>query len=154
VSWGELLDKITILEIKCDRIAEPAARANVGRELRLLRRAAGALAASQQVRTLVERLRGVNEDLWDIEDDIRARDAKADFGPRFIALARLVYQRNDQRAGLKRQINQALGSLLIEEKSYAAPAPVATGTASLPAETLPGEPAGQAQASIRQDRCA
>ncbi|MES2492147.1 MAG: DUF6165 family protein [Pseudomonadota bacterium] len=145
VSWGELLDKITILEIKRERIAEPPARANVELELKLLRRVAGRFAGGSHVQPLVSRLKCVNAELWEIEDDIRAREAEGDFGPRFIALARSVYHRNDLRAALKRQINQSLGSLLVEEKSYTAPAPLAERvTPGRGAQ--PGLSAGRAQA--------
>ena len=121
VSWGELLDKITILEIKAERIADPAKTANVAKELAALcatRDAAGVdlvpLAA------LVGALREVNAALWRIEDDIRDCERQGDFGARFVALARDVYRTNDKRAALKRQVNEALGSELVEEKSYAA----------------------------------
>lgn len=119
VSWGELLDKITILEIKRDRIVRVAARANVMREHDLLRRIAAAVLNEARVAPLVATLRGVNERLWEIEDAIREREAASDFGDAFVALARSVYQENDRRAAIKRAINDALGSELVEEKSYA-----------------------------------
>lgn len=118
-SVGDLIDRITILEIKAEKIADPAKRANVARELSLLqglreRRgfAGGALAA------LERELKDTNLALWDIEDHIRDCEARGDFGPNFIALARSVYQRNDHRAALKRRINIAFGSAIVEEKSY------------------------------------
>jgi hypothetical protein len=120
VSWGELLDKITILEIKAERIAEPAARANVARELALLRQAAAPVMAQPGLAPLIEGLRRVNVALWRIEDDIRAKEAASDFGADFIALARSVYLTNDERAALKRQINALLRSELVEEKYHAA----------------------------------
>lgn len=121
VSWGELLDKITILVIKSERIADAPKRANVVRELDALRQvvaAAGALPESAQ--PLIDALRGVNEALWDIEDDIRDCERQKDFGPRFVELARSVYHQNDRRAALKRDLNALLGSELVEEKSYQA----------------------------------
>jgi hypothetical protein len=119
VSWGELLDKVTILEIKHARIARPEARANVEREHRLLGEAAGAALARKDVAPLFEQLRRINEALWDIEDAIREEEADARFGPEFIRLARSVYTRNDERAAIKRRINAVLESDLVEEKSYA-----------------------------------
>jgi hypothetical protein len=119
VSWGELVDKITILQIKSERIAARDARANVARELASLSRIAGEAVRSRKVVPLIEQLRAVNEELWEIEDKIREREAEGDFGQRFIQLARSVYKKNDLRAAIKRQINLALGSELVEEKSYA-----------------------------------
>ncbi len=120
VSWGELLDKITILEIKADRIADPAARANVGRELALLRDAAAPVLAQPGLGPLTDSLRQVNLALWDIEDAIRACEAEARFDADFIALARAVYRTNDERSALKRRINALLRSELVEEKYHAA----------------------------------
>ena len=119
VSWGELLDKISILEIKRARIRDAGARANVERELRLLREIVGQLPDEAEVAALTARLREVNEALWEIEDGIRGREAAKDFGAEFIRLARSVYTRNDERAALKRALNRLLGSELVEEKSYA-----------------------------------
>jgi hypothetical protein len=121
VSWGELLDKITILEIKAERIADPARRANVEAELRALLPARHGLGGeAADITGLVSQLKRVNERLWDIEDAIRVAEKDQDFGPRFVRLARDVYHTNDQRAVLKRRINDRLGSDLVEEKSYAA----------------------------------
>ncbi|MFL0585032.1 DUF6165 family protein [Sphingomonas olei] len=120
VSWGELLDKITILEIKRDRIARAEARENVLREYRLLRGIGAQVLNRSGVAALVEALKRVNETLWEIEDAIREQEAARDFGAEFVRLARAVYQRNDERAAIKREINRALESDLIEEKSYAA----------------------------------
>ena len=120
VSWGELLDKITILEIKRDRIARAEARENVLREYRLLRAIGAQVLNRSGVAALVEALKRVNEMLWEIEDAIREQEAARDFGAEFVRLARAVYQRNDERAAIKREINRALESDLIEEKSYAA----------------------------------
>lgn len=127
VSWGELLDKITILEIKCARIARPEARANVAREYALLRDIAADAMRRPGVASLLGELKSVNEELWDIEDDIREKEAEAQFGPDFISLARSVYRQNDRRADLKRAINLCLCSDLVEEKSYRAntPSPLA-----------------------------
>lgn len=119
VSWGELLDKITILEIKRDRIASAPAHANVVRELALLQRVARQVTQPHALPALIERLRAVNEALWDIEDAIREHEAAGTFGENFVNLARSVYKQNDLRAALKRQINEILASQLIEEKSYA-----------------------------------
>lgn len=121
VSPGELIDKITILRIKCARIAEPGKLANVRRERALLEAVwEGHVAEAPELAALVADLQGVNEALWQIEDDLRDCERDGDFGPRFVALARSVYVTNDRRAALKRAINLALGSGIVEEKSYAA----------------------------------
>lgn len=121
VSWGELLDKITILEIKADRIEDAAARANVARELALLREVAAPVLPQPGLAALIEALRSINCALWEIEDAIRARDAAARFDAEFIRLASAVYLTNDERAALKRKINVLLRSVLVEEKSYGRP---------------------------------
>ena len=121
VSWGELFDKLTILEIKQARIGDPQKLENIGRELETLRdvcRRRTLPGASLQ--DLIEELRRTNEALWEIEDDIRGCERRKDFSARFIELARSVYKTNDRRADLKRKINHLLGSELIEEKSYEA----------------------------------
>jgi hypothetical protein len=118
VSWGELLDKITILEIKTERLGGGDARANAARELELLREIAQPVTASGQATALVARLKQLNQTLWDIEDRIRDFEREGDFGPGFVELARSVYRRNDERGAVKREINLVLGSALIEEKSY------------------------------------
>jgi uncharacterized protein YukE len=119
VSPGELLDKITILEIKSERIADTEKLANVRHELALYRGTfEGQLRATGQLTALLQALKTVNEALWDIEDEIRACEARQDFGNRFIELARSVYRTNDRRASIKRQINILCGSSIIEEKSY------------------------------------
>src|SRR3954452_10626055 len=119
VSWGELIDKITILEIKRIRLCRPEACANVEKEHAILSVIGAPALASEDVATLfVARLR-VNEEVWEIEDAIRKEEAEGRFGAAFVRLARSVYQRNDERAAIKRQINAVLGSELIEEKSYA-----------------------------------
>lgn len=120
VSWGELLDKITILEIKASRISASGALANVRRELALLRQVAAPALAEPAIAPLVRRLGSVNAMLWEVEDDIRRKEAAAEFDDAFVQLARAVYRSNDQRSALKRQINLALGSALIEEKLHPA----------------------------------
>lgn len=120
VSPGELIDKITILEIKQERIADPQKLANVGKELELLTTTRDqTLESSETLERLTCELKAVNEQLWDIEDEIRDCERNQDFGERFIALARSVYRSNDRRAALKYDINRALNSQLFEEKSYA-----------------------------------
>ena len=119
VSWGELLDKITILEIKSDRISAEGALKNVRKELTELNAVREAdLPSTPQLVSLQDQLRAVNRELWDIEEDIRAKESAAEFDARFIALARAVYQTNDRRSALKRQINALTGSAMVEEKSY------------------------------------
>lgn len=118
LSWGELIDKITILEIKAARLKNPAALANVNKELALLVAQAAPAMQMSELPALKKRLVEVNEMLWECEDDIRAKEAKQEFDAGFIALARSVYQRNDERAAIKRQINTLLSSELVEEKSY------------------------------------
>jgi len=117
-SWGELIDKITILEIKVERLTTEQARANAANELGLLREIAGPLLASGETAALVARLKELNETLWEIEDRIRDHERSRNFDATFIELARSVYKRNDERGAVKRELNLALGSELIEEKSY------------------------------------
>ena len=119
VSPGELIDRLTILEIKLDRIHDAQKRRNVETEHAVVRAAYDAhVTASETLGSLVDELREVNLRLWTIEDDIRACERRQDFGPAFVALARSVYLSNDRRAELKRDINAFLGSKLREEKSY------------------------------------
>ncbi len=119
IAPGELIDRITILEIKAERIADAGKRANVLAELATLSDArAAAIPPDGEVGRLTADLKTVNEALWDIEDHIRDCDRDGDFGPRFVELARAVYRTNDRRAELKRAINLHLGSRLVEEKSY------------------------------------
>ncbi|ALG75516.1 hypothetical protein VY88_28315 [Azospirillum thiophilum] len=121
VSWGELLDKITILDIKAERIADADKLANVRREREaLVAVAAQADTARAEVAALIDELRAVNTTLWEVEDEIRDCERAKDFGPRFVELARQVYHTNDRRAALKRELNALLGSELVEEKSYQA----------------------------------
>jgi hypothetical protein len=119
VSIGELIDKITILEIKAERIADPARRRNVLAELDVLldaRNGIGLDAAA--LGPLASELKSINLALWNIEDAIRGAEARGDFGPRFIELARSVYQMNDRRARVKYRINTAFKSEFVEEKFY------------------------------------
>jgi hypothetical protein len=119
VAPGELLDKLTILDLKNERITEPAKLANVRRELASLRAVAEeSCPPSAELIRLTEQLRAVNAALWDIEDQIRYCEKTADFGDRFVQLARSIYRNNDRRAALKRSINLLLGSKFIEEKAY------------------------------------
>jgi len=118
ISWGELLDKITILQIKRERIDDPTARANVARELETLWQLGGEALSGEEVAAPFAELKTVNEALWEIEDAIRQEEARGLFGPEFIRLARAVYHQNDLRAALKRELNRALRSELVEEKSY------------------------------------
>ncbi|MBN8893459.1 MAG: hypothetical protein J0I71_01315 [Rhodanobacter sp.] len=119
VSPGELIDKITILEIKSRRMTDEAKLANVRNELDLLN-AIWANDAASRIDIGEERasLLAVNELLWDIEDKIRLKERAQEFDRDFIELARSVYFRNDERAAFKRAINLKLGSQLVEEKSY------------------------------------
>lgn len=118
ISWGEFLDKITILQIKSERINDQAKLKNVAHELEALLRIQHPNGLQAEAQTLVSKLKKVNEDLWTIEDDIRICEKDQDFGDRFIELARSVYKQNDKRAALKKEINLLLGSDFVEEKSY------------------------------------
>lgn len=119
VSYGELIDKITILEIKSKQITDPDKLANVRNELDLLNATwANATASQTDISDERARLLAVNEVLWVIEDDIRLKEKAQAFDQVFIELARSVYFRNDERAAVKREINLKLGSQLVEEKSY------------------------------------
>jgi hypothetical protein len=119
VSVGEFLDKMTILEIKSERIKDPAKLKNVKKELGLL---AATWAESPlnrlEISGQLTELKAVNESLWDTEDRIRRKEAEQVFDDEFIQLARSVYQANDRRAAIKRELNRILGSELVEEKSY------------------------------------
>ncbi len=121
IAAGDLIDKITILEIKLDHIGEAAKRANIRREYELLNEVfRGQIAPSEQLAELTAALTAANQELWRIEDDIRGHERAKDFGPGFVALARAVYHTNDRRAALKREINALLQLPIVEEKSYAA----------------------------------
>lgn len=118
-SLGDAADRITILAIKSERMREPAKLANVRKELGEISEVFFAMIVrTPQFDALFERLKAVNEQLWEIEDAIRLCEANGDFGLEFIHLARSVYQTNDTRAAIKREINTLLGSDLVEEKSY------------------------------------
>ena len=119
VSAGELIDKITILRVKAQRINDPAKEANVQAELALLEAtAARELRSSPELERLTDELTEINAALWDVEDGKRDCERRQDFGPDFVALARRVYIDNDRRADVKRQINLLVGSEIVEEKSY------------------------------------
>jgi len=119
VSPGEVLDKITILEIKSERMTDPEKLANVRAELSLLQETwAHAVAEDDVIRQLHAELKEINEGLWEIEDDIRDKERVKEFDQRFIELARSVYFTNDRRSEVKKKLNLHLGSQIIEEKSY------------------------------------
>ena len=119
VSAGELIDKITILRVKAERIGDPAKEANVRKELALLETVCvQTIGGVEGLDPLTAELLAVNAALWDIEDGKRDCERRQDFGPAFIALARSVYIENDRRAAIKRRINDLTGSDIVEEKSY------------------------------------
>jgi hypothetical protein len=119
VSFGELIDKITILEIKSEQMRDAAKLANVRAELDLLNATwAGHPASRTDISAERAELKRINQELWDIEDEIRLKEKAQAFDARFIELARAVYFTNDRRAAVKREINLKLGSKLVEEKSY------------------------------------
>jgi hypothetical protein len=119
ISPGELLDKITILEIKSERMTDPDKLGNVLRELELLSQVwARTVEVDETVQRVHEELKRVNESLWVIEDDIRDKERRKAFDEEFIELARSVYVTNDRRAEAKKQLNVYLGSEIVEEKSY------------------------------------
>ena len=119
VSPGELIDKLTILDIKSERIEDVGKLANIRRERDLLETVwHDSGLASEVIDTLRVELKAVNERLWEIEDAIRDEERASDFGARFVELARSVYFENDRRAAIKKQINLELDSELVEEKSY------------------------------------
>jgi len=119
ISVGEFLDKITILEIKSERIKDPAKLENIHKELNTLRATwANSSFSQQDIAAEIAELKAINEKLWVIEDDIRIKESQGAFEQQFIELARSVYVVNDQRAAVKRDINIKVGSELVEEKSY------------------------------------
>ena len=119
ISPGELLDKITILRIKAARIEDADKLKNVNTELAMLEKVWNdSVPGDATIEQLTRELTGINEALWDIEDDIRDEERNRRFGDRFIELARSVYVTNDQRAEAKKKINLHLGSTIVEEKSY------------------------------------
>jgi hypothetical protein len=120
ISPGELIDKMTILEIKSDRMSDAAKVANVRIELGLLQSTwQSSHYAQHDIQHEWSELRRINEALWDIEDKIRDKERDQQFDADFIELARAVYVTNDERASVKRAINTKLGSRIVEEKSYA-----------------------------------
>lgn len=119
ISPGELIDKLTILDIKFERISDAGKLANVEHERALLERIwRESGLETESIRSLRGELKSINEQLWEIEDDIRVCEKNRDFGDRFIELARAVYVTNDKRAAVKKRINTELGSAIVEEKSY------------------------------------
>jgi len=118
-SVGDLIDKITILQIKLERIKDPAKRQNIASELEKLGEVhRNAFAQSEEISRLSQLLKEVNSKLWDLEDRIRDLEMVQDFGSDFIEVARCIYKTNDRRASLKKEINTLSGSAIIEEKSY------------------------------------
>jgi len=119
ISPGELLDKITILEIKSERIDSAEKKSHVNNELALLNTVwYDSVAEDAELKLLREELKSINESLWVIEDDIREEERNKSFGDRFIELARNVYVTNDKRADVKKRVNLHLNSEIVEEKSY------------------------------------
>lgn len=122
IAPGELIDKLTILQLKSEHISDPEKLANVKHEYDVLKDVAdSAMVSTDQLTALWQKLYNINADLWVIEDDIREFEGRGDFGPGFVALARAVYVTNDQRASVKKEINLLLGSAIVEEKSYYSP---------------------------------
>ena len=120
ISPGELLDKVTILRIKSQRMTDPVKLKNVHLELAALEQTwLNSPYSKVDITADIEALQGVNQRLWVIEDDIRDQERAKDFGAEFVRLARAVYFENDERAAIKRRINLRLGSSIVEEKSYA-----------------------------------
>jgi len=119
ISPGDFIDKLTILRIKKENVSDPAKAANVQHEHDALqRRFDEAVERTPELDALVLRLQDVNRMLWDIEDGIREKERVKTFDQEFIEIARSVYKQNDRRAAIKREINELLGSSLVEEKSY------------------------------------
>jgi len=119
VSFGEVLDKITILEIKVQNISDDEKQANVKKELNILLNTwEKYVEDNNEINTLKQKLKEINQSLWDIEDNIRIKESKKEFDDEFIQIARSVYVVNDQRAAAKKEVNILLGSELVEEKSY------------------------------------
>lgn len=118
ISWGELIDKITILEIKDLKINSINANINIRKELKHLLDIANLNNMPQKIKSLKTELKSVNLSLWDVEDSIREKELEGEFDKAFIELARSVYRLNDVRAKTKRSINLILQSELVEEKSY------------------------------------
>ncbi|MCP3689368.1 MAG: hypothetical protein GY784_13240 [Gammaproteobacteria bacterium] len=120
ISWGELVDKITILQIKLDQLSAPEALSNVQKEYGQLQKIlVKQVSENMELVALQEKLHSVNQALWKVEDELREKEREKCFDEEFIQLARSVYYTNDERALIKREINTLLGSALVEEKSYA-----------------------------------
>ena len=117
VSNGDLVDKITILQIKLRKIESAEKRINIQKEFDLLNQKMSVIGVAESSETF-QRLLTINQRLWDIEDQIRIKESKKEFDSEFIELARSVYFENDKRAAIKREINLQTGSQLIEEKEY------------------------------------
>jgi len=120
ISNGELLDKFSILEIKMGNITDPSKLVNIENEYRELTNDCTDLLRNSSISSLYSELKSINQKLWNVEDDIRECERRKDFGQEFISLAREVYFTNDERARVKKEINLASGSSLVEEKSYQA----------------------------------
>jgi hypothetical protein len=119
VSYGEMLDKISILEIKLEKVTDAGQRENIAREHAILSEARDqGLAGGPDFSAVYQSLKDINLQLWEVEDDIRDCERRQAFGDEFVALARSVYRMNDRRAALKRELNDLLGSPLVEEKLY------------------------------------
>ena len=119
VSWGELFDKISILEIKKENVLDGSAKNNIVVELELLTNFLSAdILSDVKLNNLRVKLKAINQKLWNIEDEIRVNEANKDFGEKFIWLARSTYINNDRRASIKRKINETLNSAIVEEKIY------------------------------------
>ncbi len=119
VSPSELLDKMTILEIKSERIDDSKKVVNVRHELELLSKIwSNSVKEDKAIANLRQQLKTINEKLWEIEDDIRNEERQNRFGKRFIELARAIYVTNDKRAQIKKDVNLYLDSEIVEEKSY------------------------------------
>ena len=118
ISWGELLDKITILEIKDLKISTTNAKENIRKEFKYLLDIANLNNMPEEIQSLKIELKNVNLNLWEIEDSIREKELAGEFDQVFIELARSVYRLNDVRAKIKQSINSILRSELVEEKSY------------------------------------
>ncbi len=116
VSVGELLDKVSILRIKLDKFQDEGRRANVKRELDALLEVCDTKGLTHQ--ELEAELVRINSRLWEVEDQLRVLESRKDFGAEFVELARSVYYTNDERAQIKRRLNEHFGSTLVEEKEY------------------------------------
>lgn len=118
VSWGEVFDKLTILEIKSERIDDTNKNINIRKELSEMKEVTESALLPEGMGSVINALRDINAKLWEIEDSIRDCERERRFDDEFIQLARAVYFTNDERAALKKQINVLMGSEIIEEKSY------------------------------------